>query len=84
MSPSQLSPEAREILLKLPAQLPPPGVTVDFQHPDNIRTLCNGLLFFYIGISTVLVAVRIYTQSRVIRKLRIEDYILVLAWVSKA
>jgi len=77
-----ISPELREALLKLPAQLAPKGVTANFENPSNLYELMRNILIGGVVTATFLVAIKLYTQIWIIRKVHMEDYFFVLAWVS--
>ncbi|KAF2714305.1 hypothetical protein K504DRAFT_420031 [Pleomassaria siparia CBS 279.74] len=75
MSPDQI----HALILESPALMPPPGVTPDFVNPPNLRN--DPLTISLLVISTIVVWSRLYTKARIVKKLVLEDYALLLAWV---
>ena len=78
-----LSPEAREKMLSLPAEQPPPNVEPNFVNPSSMESSAERALHVLYALSTVMFLVKIYGQLRIVRKLGLEDYVLILAWVSQ-
>jgi len=72
----------RGLLRKLPAQSPPAGVTPNFVNPPGIWGLSAGILIFGIIVATFMVGIKMYAQIRIVRKFFLEDWFLLLAWVS--
>lgn len=70
---TQLTPAQLQKLLNGPAGTPPPHVQPNFDNPTSLHAYVIFTLVFIFTISTVAVAVRVYTKLRVIRSLVIED-----------
>ena len=70
-----LSPEEKERFYQGPAMKPPPGAIVNLGNSPNRNSLGFGLLFTAAALSTLAVAVRVYsrlfTRRRII--MRLED-----------
>jgi hypothetical protein len=77
-----MTPESRKILLKFPAALPPSGMTANFDHPDSLRYVGLCLVTSLMVLITLVVLMRIYTKTFIVRKMTIDDYALIAAWVS--
>ncbi|KAH8432810.1 uncharacterized protein LDX57_010439 [Aspergillus melleus] len=72
-----MSPEE---LLEMPAGSPPPGQQSNLKDPPNLETAGRAvLLFFWISASTLFL-LRMYTKLFVIRKVKLSDYSIILAW----
>ena len=56
-----------------PAMTPPAGVVPDFEHPHNQDALGYGVLGAALGISTIALALRIYSRWFVVRQPFIGD-----------
>lgn len=78
-----LSPEAREKMLGLPAEQPPPNVEPNFGNPWSMEFSADRALHVLYALSTVMFLIKMYGQLRIVRKFGVEDYVLVLAWVSQ-
>ncbi|KAF2184012.1 hypothetical protein K469DRAFT_710387 [Zopfia rhizophila CBS 207.26] len=76
-----MSPEAREEFLKSPALAAPSGVVANFDNPRNSFSYAFPLFLLVFILSNVVFATRMYVQLRVIRKMQVEDYVLILGWV---
>lgn len=50
-----------------PALQPPPGITSNFDNPYNIKPEINAALGVCLGVSTVLVWLRLYTRFFIIK-----------------
>ncbi|CAG8977634.1 hypothetical protein HYALB_00006584 [Hymenoscyphus albidus] len=70
---------ALQTLLEGPALKPPLGMTSNFIHPPNFMKamLIVELIFFLLP--TVAVSIRLYTKTRIIRKVTLDDCVLVAA-----
>ena len=65
--------EVRDYLLNLPALEPPPNVQANFVDPPIIRSQMLGVIISMLVLSTIAVAVRLYTKLVVIKILALED-----------
>lgn len=70
---ADLSPEKLEALLNGPAQAPPAGITSQLDNPPNHRAASSAVLITCLIVTSIAVAMRLYTKVRVIRKLDIAD-----------
>ncbi|TGJ84619.1 hypothetical protein E0Z10_g4159 [Xylaria hypoxylon] len=80
----RLSPEALEKLMDGPALTPPPGVVPNFDNPPNWNhwgILTNILCLF---ITLLVIGLRAYAKIICVRKLHIEDYLIVPALATYA
>ncbi|KAF2183644.1 hypothetical protein K469DRAFT_727917 [Zopfia rhizophila CBS 207.26] len=74
--------QQREKLLDLPALQPPPGVKPNFTDPPSLKTATYALSISLFILITVLVAVRVFIKVKVVRKLALEDFFLLFAWLA--
>ncbi|CAG8972274.1 hypothetical protein HYALB_00001672 [Hymenoscyphus albidus] len=80
MSTSEISPEFLNFLMEGPALSPPEGVKSNFVNPYSFgKGMFIGELTLYI-LTTLIVAIRIYTKLRILRKMAFNDYVLLLGW----
>ena len=77
-----MSPEERAVWLKQPAMPAPPGVKPNFEHPANNFSYAFPLYLLVFIISNSVFAMKMYSQIRVIKQMRFEDWMLVIGWVS--
>jgi hypothetical protein len=68
--------------LARPAEPPPPGVQSNFDNPNNMKLAGEVCLHTTFAICTLVFAIHMFTQLRIARKLRVEDWLLLLTWVS--
>lgn len=69
-----LTPEQmREFILSKPAMLPPDGTDSNFSNPPNIRSQALGVIISFLLLSTLAVAIRLYTKLVFVRKLSLDD-----------
>lgn len=71
----------REALLQRPAQPPPAGIIPDFEHPPNIQDTARAILIVCVLLATFMMIMKMYTQICIVRKMQLEDYFLLIAWV---
>ncbi|KXX79711.1 hypothetical protein MMYC01_203806 [Madurella mycetomatis] len=84
-----LPPELQEQILNGPARAPPPGVVPNFDNPPNRTPEAIAVIAVCLFFSTAAVLLRIYSRVFILRKVRLEDYLgllafatyIVLAWV---
>lgn len=69
----QLMNTPREVLAKIPAAKPPPGVTPNFANPDSLVPLIMVVNTTFLAMATLFLALRIYMKTWVQRKWRLED-----------
>jgi hypothetical protein len=62
-----------EIQLEGPAMMPPPGVQPNFVNPTNMKTEGRILVVFCLIASTLVVSMRMWTKTRLVRKVVLED-----------
>ncbi|KAI1820012.1 hypothetical protein F4861DRAFT_94940 [Xylaria intraflava] len=74
------SPSALDALLDGPALAPPPGVVPQLDNPPSMHVTGLVVPIVTLVISTLTVAIRMYTQTRIIRKVTISDYTIFVAW----
>ncbi|KAH8724356.1 hypothetical protein GQ44DRAFT_286531 [Phaeosphaeriaceae sp. PMI808] len=59
---------------------PPPGITPDFTNPPSrAHTLLTVHIVFMI-ISTLFIGLRLYTAQFILRYIRVDDYMILIAW----
>lgn len=63
----------KKLRLGDPAIPPPPGKYSDLVNPPNLKTEGFVLMTFCLILSTLVVSMRMWTKSRVIRKIVLED-----------
>ncbi|KAK4220702.1 hypothetical protein QBC38DRAFT_338181, partial [Podospora fimiseda] len=66
---------------KIPAMSPPPGVTSNFDDPENMHDLVFNTAVSTMAFIVVVVAIRIYTKVVTMKDVRIEDYFVIMATV---
>ncbi|PVH97403.1 hypothetical protein DM02DRAFT_82271 [Periconia macrospinosa] len=79
-----MRPSDHEEHLKKPALLAPPGVKPDFDTPSDQRKLGYALVAVLLCLITLVVVMRIYTRARLLRRLSLDDYFLLFAWLAYA
>ncbi len=67
------SEQFREFILNQPALEPPLGIQANFIDPPTIRSQMLGVIISMLVLSTIVVAVRLYTKLVVVKKLALED-----------
>ena len=67
-----------QLLDMLPGLAPPPGVTPDFVHPYSLQKYNVITLSVCMTVSTLFVAMRLYTNARITRTLNWEDCMILL------
>lgn len=80
MSSEQTQAALRE-LLEGPAMSPPAGVISNFHDPPNLGALVTMTVTLCMGSGTLALVLRLYTKAFILRVLKWEDYVIVLAWV---
>ncbi|KAJ9143510.1 Integral membrane protein PTH11 [Pleurostoma richardsiae] len=75
-----LSSDQLAALLDAPALEPPSGVTAEFDNPPNENVLAWFVTTFCMVISTLCLFVRLYAKLWVLRKIRAEEVLMVLAY----
>jgi hypothetical protein len=78
------SPKSAQLLpmVDRPAELPPPGVEPNLINPVSMKLNGEVCLYLTFALSTLVLAVHIFSQRHVTRKFRLEDWLLLLTWVS--
>jgi hypothetical protein len=71
----------RDDFLQSPAQIPPPGVEANFEHPSNTFSYAWPCFIVVVSIANLVFFANAYVKVRIIKKFLLEDYLLVLAWV---
>ena len=59
----------REKILEATVAQAHPGLTLDFARLTNVSRLFDILICTFLGLSAAVVAVRLYTQPRVVQKM---------------
>ncbi|KAI1770226.1 hypothetical protein F4818DRAFT_433856 [Hypoxylon cercidicola] len=77
---SSLPPGQQDAILNSPALSPPAGVVPNFSDPPNFNAGCYAITSVCLVISTICVLTRLYTKFFLIKRLRIEDYLLIAAY----
>ncbi|KAL4937612.1 hypothetical protein BDV06DRAFT_226778 [Aspergillus oleicola] len=78
---ASLPPELREALLEGPAGPPPPDTDPNFVNPPDLQTVGRAMILVGWSLAFICFAIRIYTKAFIIRRFRISDYAMILAWV---
>ena len=60
---------------------PPPGVKANFVNPEVRTGGLIPLVCVFVPLSTIFLAIRLYTKARIIRLLGWEDVAITLGWV---
>ncbi|GAB1315321.1 hypothetical protein MFIFM68171_05531 [Madurella fahalii] len=84
-----LPPAVQEQIFNGPARAPPPGVVPNFDNPPNRTSEAIAVIVLCLFLSTTAVLGRIYSKVFILKKVRLEDYLgllafatyIVLAWV---
>ena len=63
----------QRVRLSDPAMPPPPGMPSNFVNPSNLKTEGAILVGFCLTVSTLVVCMRIWTKTRLLRKVVLED-----------
>lgn len=63
----------KKVRLSDPAMPAPPGMSSNFVNPSNLKTEGLVLVTFCLILSTLVVSMRMWTKSRVVRKVVLED-----------
>ncbi|KAI0121425.1 hypothetical protein F4776DRAFT_630805 [Hypoxylon sp. NC0597] len=77
---SALNSVEPEALLNGPALSPPPGVIPQLDNPPSNRATAISVPIVCLVVSTLAMAMRLYTRIRIIRHMSITDYSLLLGW----
>jgi hypothetical protein len=65
--------ESEDLWLNGPAMDPPPGMNSNFVNPSDLKTETLILVTFCLAASTFVVAMRMWTKTRLINKVVLED-----------
>ncbi|KAI5807314.1 hypothetical protein DFH27DRAFT_314072 [Peziza echinospora] len=58
------------------------GYIPEYDHPSHTRgPIILGITITFLGISTTCVALRLYSRIRILRKMNIDDWLIVIAWI---
>ncbi|KAL4977147.1 hypothetical protein BDW66DRAFT_150459 [Aspergillus desertorum] len=75
-----LSPEQREAFLRGPAGPPPAGQVSNFDDPPNLSSAGHAIFLTLWGVATICFFIRLYAKAVVVRKWRLSDFVMILAW----
>ena len=68
-----ISPETLAVYMRTPVGKPTPGQTANFAHPPRLKSALIGVTVPLFVLTTVFVAIRVYTRSFVIKHLWWDD-----------
>ncbi|KAL1856381.1 hypothetical protein Daus18300_010753 [Diaporthe australafricana] len=68
-------------IMDLPAMDPPPGVVPQFDDPPNRNTMALAVLSVCLAATTIVVALRLYSRCAVLRRVQLQDYLLLVSFV---
>ncbi|KAM0803469.1 hypothetical protein BDR22DRAFT_970763 [Usnea florida] len=77
---SSPTPEQLQALLNSPALTPPPGVVPNFVDPPNSYDAAVAINIVFLVLSTLSLAMRIYTKVRIMHQMALADYSILLGW----
>lgn len=77
-----LSQDQIDGLLSLPALEPPPGITANFDDPPNRNGLAYFVTTICVVISSLCVLIRLYSKVSMEKRLRVEEGLMICAYVS--
>ena len=60
---------------------PPPGIKANFDNPEHDTGGLIPLVAVFLSISTILLALRLYTKAVLIKIFGVEDVVITLAWM---
>ncbi|ORX95043.1 hypothetical protein BCR34DRAFT_669540 [Clohesyomyces aquaticus] len=75
-----MTAEQRQKILEAPALKAPPGVAPNYLNPPNIRHEFIGIYWCLLALSTSMVLIRLYTKLRIVHRVVLEDYLILLSW----
>jgi hypothetical protein len=76
-----LTPAQKEQFLNGPALGPPPGVVPNFTDAPNRTALCFGITITCVVLVTFGAIIRLYTRIFCIKKMRVEDCMLMFLFI---
>ncbi|KAI0200235.1 hypothetical protein F4808DRAFT_470650 [Astrocystis sublimbata] len=71
---------ATSSIYDLPAHPPPPGVSAQIGHAPNRNSTTVGVISLCLILSTIGVALRVYARFFVLRKVQLQDYLMLLSF----
>ncbi|KAF2966245.1 hypothetical protein GQX73_g7356 [Xylaria multiplex] len=77
---SSLSAAQQQALLDGPALEPPPNVSSNFDNPSNLNTAGYVVPSIALAITTIFVFIRLYTRFFIVRRARLEDYLILAGY----
>ncbi|KAI1653020.1 hypothetical protein F4813DRAFT_376315 [Daldinia decipiens] len=78
---SSLPPDQQQVALNSPALAAPEGVTPNFDNPSNNNNLAYGVIAACVAVSSLCMIIRFYARIFLFKKLKPEDYMILLAFV---
>ena len=67
----------------IPAMVPPPGHTPNFDDPENLHSLVFGVGVTSIILMTTALAIRIYTKAVLLKEMRAEEWCAIIGAVCR-
>ncbi|KAI0465690.1 hypothetical protein F4859DRAFT_527824 [Xylaria cf. heliscus] len=77
---SSLSTAQQQALLDGPALTAPPGVQSNFENPPNLNSVGYVVPSIALAVTTIFVFIRLYTRFCIIRRARLEDYLILAGY----
>lgn len=78
---TQLSQEELDAVLEGPAMAPPDGEISNFVDPPNQNGLAIGVIAACTSVVVICLAIRLYAQLVLMRRVQVQEYLLVTAFV---
>lgn len=66
--------------MDMPAMEPPPGVVANFDDPPNRNTMALAVMSVCLAVSTVAIALRLYSRWAVVQMVQYQDYLLLASF----
>ncbi|KAF2179435.1 hypothetical protein K469DRAFT_641330 [Zopfia rhizophila CBS 207.26] len=76
-----IPPAKLEAILNGPAAHPPPGEESNLLNPPSLAASGIATAAIFLTLATAGVVVRMYTKWKIVRKMVLEDWLLIVAWV---
>ncbi|KAF7534075.1 hypothetical protein G7054_g6538 [Neopestalotiopsis clavispora] len=76
-----LNASQREDYLNGPALSPPPGLESNLNDPANQNAMIRGVFAFYLLITTLVVASRMYCKLLIVREVQLQDYFGLIGYI---